>query len=99
MQRADEIGIRKVLGANIKDVVLLITKDFLLLVILAAIPAFALASYMIDRWLENFAFRTEIDYLIFILSLAFTMLLTFVTTGLHALRAASINPVNNLRSE
>ena len=99
MQRVKEIGIRKVLGASIKDAVLLITNEFLLLVVLAAIPAFGLAWYMIDRWLENFAFRTEIDYLIFILSLVFTLLLTFATTGFHAWRAASINPLNNLRSE
>lgn len=99
MQRVKEIGIRKVLGASMKDTALLITKDFLLLVILAAIPAFGLAWYMIDRWLENFAFRTEINYSIFILSLLFTLLLTLATTGLHALRAASINPLKNLRSE
>jgi putative ABC transport system permease protein len=98
-QRVKEIGIRKILVARVKHIVFLITSDFLLLALLAAIPASALSWYMINRWLENFAFRTHINYAVFVLSLVFTLLLTFVTTGIHARTAASANPLNNLRYE
>ncbi len=98
-QRIKEIGVRKVLGASVRDVIILITKDFIILALIAAIPAFFFAWFMINQWLDTFAFRTEVNYLIFAIALAFTVLLTFVTTGLHALKAARINPVTNLRSD
>ncbi len=98
-QRLKEIGIRKILGASLKDTVFLITGDFLLLALIAAIPAFILSWYIVSRWLENFAFRTDMNYSMFALSLVFTLLLTFVTTGLHAWRAALVNPLKNIRYE
>jgi putative ABC transport system permease protein len=98
-QRVKEIGIRKVFGATLKNIVLLITTDFLLLALIAAIPAFILTWYIINRWLENFAFHTEMNYTMFVFSLLFTLLLTFITTSLHAWRATSVNPLKNLRSE
>lgn len=98
-QRVKEIGIRKILGATLKDIVFLTTGDFLLLALVAAIPAFTLSWYMVNQWLENFAFRADINYAVFVLSLVFTLLLTFVTTGLHARVAASVNPLKNLRYE
>jgi putative ABC transport system permease protein len=96
-QRVREVGIRKVLGATLWDVVLLMTKDFILLVIIAAVPAFVAAWYIISQWLENFASRTDTNFLLFGLTLSFTLLLTFVTTGWHALRAARLNPVETLK--
>ena len=98
-QRIKEIGVRKVLGASVRDVIILITRDFIILALIAAIPAFFFAWYMINQWLETFAFRTEVNYLTFAIALAFTVLLTFVTTGIHALKAARINPLKNLRSD
>jgi len=98
-QRIKEIGIRKVLGASVNNLVFLITRDFIILTLLAALPAFALAWYTIDQWLVNFAFRIDINYTLFGLSLVFTLLLTFATTGLHAWRAARVNPLKNLRYE
>jgi putative ABC transport system permease protein len=98
-QRVKEIGIRKVFGATLKNIVLLITTDFLLLALIAAIPAFILSWYIINRWLENFTFHTEMNYTMFVFSLSFTLLLTFITTSLHAWRATSVNPLKNLRSE
>lgn len=98
-QRVKEIGIRKVLGATLKDIVFLITGDFLLLALVAATPAVTLSWYMINQWLETFAFRVDINYAVFVLSIVFTLLLTFVTTGFHAKLAASVNPLKNLRYE
>ncbi|MBC7920951.1 MAG: ABC transporter permease [Ferruginibacter sp.] len=98
-QRTKEVGIRKVFGASIGNLVLLMTKDFLLLVAIAALPAFVGAWYIIGKWLENFAYRTEMNYLLFSLVLIFTLLLTFVTTGLHAFRTARLNPASTLKHE
>jgi putative ABC transport system permease protein len=98
-QRIKEIGVRKVLGASVRDLVVLITKDFIILALVAAIPAFFFAWYMINQWLETFAFKTEVNYLIFAVALTFTVLLTFVTTGIQALKTARNNPLKNLGSD
>jgi putative ABC transport system permease protein len=98
-QRVKEIGIRKIHGATLKDIVFLITGDFLLLVLVASVPAFSLSWYVINQWLENFAFRTDMNYAVFFLSIMFTLLLTFVTTGLHGWRAGSVSPSTSLRSQ
>ena len=98
-QRIKEIGIRKILGARVKDIVLLITRDFLILVLLAVLPAFIGAWFVGKQWLENFVFRTEINYGFFLGVLVFTLGLTLMVTGLHALRAAQLNPAGSLRHE
>jgi putative ABC transport system permease protein len=98
-QRTREVGIRKVLGAGTAHLVLLLTRDFLLLVAAAALPAFGVAWYTLRRWLENFAYRTEMNYALFGLVLAFTLLLTLVVTGGHALRTAQRNPADTLKHE
>jgi putative ABC transport system permease protein len=96
-QRVREVGIRKVLGATLWDVVLLMTKDFIVLVFFAAVPAFVAAWYIISQWLENFAPAPIPTFSLFGLILSFTLLLTFVTTGWHAFRAARLNPVETLK--
>ncbi len=96
-QRVREVGIRRVMGASVWDVVLLMTKDFILLVVIAAAPAFFTAWYIISQWLESFASRTATNFLPFGLILLGTLLLTFITTGLHALKAARLNPVETLK--
>ena len=98
-QRIKEIGIRKVLGATLQDMVVLMTRDFLLLVSIAAMPAFIVAWYVINRWLEKFAFKIQINYVLFGLVLFFTLLLTFLITGLHAVRLAQLNPARALKHE
>ena len=96
-QRVREIGIRKILGAGLRDVILLMTRDFLIMVVIAAIPGFTIAWFTFSRWLEKFAFRIQIDYLLFGFVLLFTLLLTFITTSLHAIRSAQINPAKVLK--
>ena len=98
-QRIKEIGIRRVLGATLSNVVTLIAKDFLILVVLAALPAFGFTWYFINEWLQDFAYRTEMNYLIFGLVLIGTLVLTLGVTGLHAVRATGVNPAESLKSE
>jgi putative ABC transport system permease protein len=65
---------------------------------MAALPTLVIAWYMIDQWLQNFAYRTEINYGLFCAVLLFTLLLTFLTTGFHALKAIKLNPAQNLKN-
>ncbi len=95
-QRIKEVGIRKVLGASSGDIVVLMTRNFLFLVLSAALPAFLAAWYVVNQWLENFAFRTEMSYPLYGWVLAAILLLTLITTGLHAIRAAQLNPAEKL---
>ncbi len=98
-QRIKEIGIRKVLGAGLGNIVILMTHRFLLLVAVATLPAFMLAQYTMQEWLENFAYRTEISYGTLGVLLVATLIIMFLTTGWHASRVALANPVDSLRNE
>ena len=98
-QRSKEISIRKVLGANVFGLVSLLVRDFVFLVVIAAIPAFGLAVYFMNQWLQNFEYHTNLGVLSFALVLFATLLVTVLTTGFHALKAARANPADNLKYE
>lgn len=98
-QRTKEISIRKVLGANVSGLIQLLIKDFLLLVFIGAIPAFAVAWYFAQNWLQNFEYSVEINYLIFAGVLLLTIIITILSTGFFALKAATSNPAENLKYE
>jgi len=98
-QRIKEIGIRKVLGASVGSIVNLISKDFLLLVIIASIIAFPVAWYVMNNWLQDFAYRINIAWWIFIFAGAAALLIAFATISFQAVKAAVSNPVKSLRSE
>ncbi|MBX2877396.1 MAG: ABC transporter permease [Saprospiraceae bacterium] len=98
-QRDKELAVRKIVGAKWTDLVALLTRDFLWLVILAAIPAFIGAWFLIKNWLEDFAYQAPINYGLFLAVLAFTLLFVLLTTGLHAMRAARLSPAEALKSE
>ena len=98
-QRTKEISIRKVLGAEVGSLIGLLIKDFMLLVFLGAIPAFVAGYFIMDNWLQNFEYHVDINVLQFLLVLFIIMALTVVTTGYHALRAATSNPANSLKAE
>jgi putative ABC transport system permease protein len=98
-QRIKEIGIRKVLGASVPNVVGLLSRDFLKLVLTALILAVPIAWYFMNNWLEDFAYRIHIQWWIFILAAIIAMVIAFFTISFQAIKAAIANPVKSLRTE
>ena len=98
-QRTKEIGVRKVLGASISSIVVLFSKDFILLILASFVLATPVAWYVMHRWLENFAYRTSISWWIFAASGLTSMLIALGTISFQAVKAAAANPVNSLRAE
>jgi putative ABC transport system permease protein len=98
-RRTKEIGVRKVLGASVQNVVLLLSKDFLKLTIVAVFIAFPVAWYFMNKWLEDFAYRVNITWTIFLVAGLSTLLITVITISFQAINAAVANPVKSLRTE
>lgn len=98
-QRTKEIGIRKVLGASIQNLVRMLSKDFLKLVLISALIAFPVAWWAMNRWLEDFAYRISISWWIFIAAGLIATAIALVTVSLQAIKAALSNPVKSLRTE
>lgn len=98
-QRTKEIGIRKVLGASVKNIVLLLSKDFVRLVLLAFVIATPIAWYAMSQWLENFAYSIDISPWVFAVAGLLALLIAFLTVSWQALKAALMNPVKSLRNE
>lgn len=97
--RVKEIGVRKVLGASVTQLVTLLSRDFMALVFLAFVIATPIAWLGMHQWLESFAYRTSVSAWIFVLSAAIMMIITLFTLGFQTVRAALANPVKSLRSE
>jgi putative ABC transport system permease protein len=98
-QRVKEIGVRRVLGAKVNTIVTLLSKDFLKLVLIAALIAFPVAWYAMSQWLQDFAYRTSIQWWVFILSAVLALIVALGTISYHAIKAAVANPATSLRSE
>jgi putative ABC transport system permease protein len=98
-QRSKEIGIRKVLGATIPNILFLLTKDFTKLVLMANIIAWPIAYYAMNRWLYNFAYRTNIGLSTFIFSATLALFIALVTVSYKSIKAALANPIEALRYE
>jgi putative ABC transport system permease protein len=98
-QRTKEIGIRKVLGASVSGIVGLLSKDFLKLVTLAVVIASPIAWFVMNKWLQDFAYRLPISWRVFAITTALALLIAFLTIGFQAVKAAVANPVKSLRTE
>jgi putative ABC transport system permease protein len=98
-QRIKEIGVRKVLGASVTSIVGLLSKDFLKLVAIAVVIASPLAWYVMNKWLQSFAYRTHISWMVFVITTLVAMFIALLTISFQAIKAAVANPVKSLRTE
>lgn len=98
-QRRKELSIRKVIGASVFDIFLLVNKNFVRLILLSTLFAFTLSYFFIKNWLTNYAYQTSIDFGIFVLILLIIVVLTVITVTLQSYKTLRENPINNLKSE
>ena len=99
VQRTKEVGIRKVLGASVKNIVYLFSKEFTILIGVAFLVAAPLAWYMMNNWLSNFVYRVNINAGVFVLAVLISVIIAWITVGYKSIRAAMANPVKSLRTE
>ncbi len=98
-QRVKEIGVRKVLGASLGNIVLLMSREFLLLVAISILVASPLAWYLMDSWLDDYTYRIQISWWVFVVVALLTLGIAFITVAFQSIRAALADPVKSLRSE
>jgi len=99
MQRIKEIGIRKVLGASIPNILTLLSKEIVILIIVANIVAWPLAWYFMNKWLDTFAYHIDMDVLVYILAAVAAILIALITVSAQTIKAAMSNPAKTLRYE
>jgi putative ABC transport system permease protein len=98
-RKIKEIGIRKVLGANVSGIVGLLSKDFLKLVLISILIATPLSWYFMNNWLQDFAYRIQINWWVFIEAGIIAIFIAFITVSIKSIKAAIANPVKSLRTE
>jgi ABC-type antimicrobial peptide transport system permease subunit len=98
-QRTKEVGIRKVLGASVGNIVSLFSKEFLVLIVLAFAIAGPIAYYIMNKWLQDYTYRIEITVWTFLSAILGSVIVAWITVGHRAIKAAVANPVKSLRTE
>ncbi len=98
-QRNKEIGIRKVFGASVSKIVQLLSLDFMKLVLISLVISFPLALYLMNNWLQDFAYRIDISWTVFLIAGVLALVITFITVGYQAIKAAVTNPIKSLKTE
>jgi putative ABC transport system permease protein len=98
-QRMKEISIRKVLGSSVTGIVVMLSKDFVILILIAFILASPVGWFAVNRWLQDFAYRMDLNAWLFIITVLAGVIIAIITVGYQTLRAANSNPVNSLRNE
>jgi len=98
-QRTKEIGVRKVLGASIASILALLSKDFVKLIVLANLIALPLVYLAVSNWLNNFAFHTNIGWMMFVVPATLLLIISLVTVSFQTFKTGSMNPVQSLRQE
>ena len=98
-QRIKEIGVRKVLGASVQNITTMLSKDFLKYVLIATLIAWPLAWFAVNRWLQDYAYRVNISWGIFVLAAVSAIVIALLTISFQAIKAAVANPVKSLRTE
>ena len=98
-QRTKEIGVRKVLGATVTNLWALLSKDFVVLVIISLLIASPIAYYFMNNWIQKYTYRTDISWWIFVAAGAGALVITLLTVSYQAIKAALMNPVKSLRTE
>jgi ABC-type antimicrobial peptide transport system permease subunit len=99
VQRTKEVGVRKVLGASVMNIIYLFSKEFTVLIVIAFLIAAPLAYYFMHQWLQKFAYRINITAGIFLLTILVSVIIAWLTVGYQAIKAAVANPVKSLRRE
>ncbi|MDX1641880.1 MAG: FtsX-like permease family protein, partial [Balneolaceae bacterium] len=98
-RRTKEIGIRKILGASLSRIILLLTKEYVWLLVIANLVAWPVAYISMNRWLNDFAYQTDMSIWIFMAAGGAVLLIALATVSYHSAKAGRINPVESLRSE
>jgi putative ABC transport system permease protein len=98
-QRTKEIGIRKVMGASVSSLSMTLTKEFIVLVFIAFVPAATIGWWVSSQWLSGFAYRVEINLFIFVIAGVSAIAIAWLTVGYQSIKAARANPVDSLRHE